>query len=140
MAITDFQRNRIANREFGREAGNNPPSAYFIALSTTTPTVAGAGFTEPQFSGYARVSVDNNKTTGFENANNGVVRNISSRSFPDSTAPQGTMTHWGIFDTASGGNLLYFGALSEPLVIAAGSRVIIDAGALQFEVGNLPNV
>ena len=138
MPMTDYQRNHLADREFGRATGNSTPATYYIALSTTTPSVNGTGFTEPAGAGYARVPIQNNKTTGFGSAVNGVVQNINTHQFPDSTAPWGTITHWFISDSQVGGNPLYYGALAEQILVITNSRIFIDAGAVQFEVGNLP--
>jgi len=52
--------------------------------------------------------------TGGQTSNNGAI------TFPSPTASWGTVTHFGIFDAASSGNLLFHGALTASKTINSG--------------------
>jgi hypothetical protein len=50
--------------------------------------------------------------------------------FPAATGSQGTITHFGIFDSASGGNLLCHGAFDSSKTIATGDILRINSGSI----------
>ena len=104
------------------------PSAIYVALFTTAPNDDNSG-TEVSGGSYARVEVaqQNNKW----NASDGQYTNNVDIEYPDPTANWGTVTHFGIFDASSGGNLLIWGILDRPKVINSG-----DANA-KFSAGTL---
>jgi hypothetical protein len=107
------------------------PSELWVALYTAAPNDAGGG-TEVSGGSYARVArapADANWTA--PDATGGVTRNADVITFPAPTANWGTVTHFGIFDASSGGNLLVWGALSASRTINNG-----DA-APEFAVGAL---
>jgi hypothetical protein len=101
------------------------PTAWYVALYTAAPSDAGGG-TEVSTGGYARQSVtfDAASSPGGTTSNNNVV------SFTASGAGYGTVTHVGIFDAVSSGNLLWHGSLTA-------SRTINDGDTLEFSVGNI---
>ena len=49
---------------------------------------------------------------------------------PNTTSGWGTVTHFGIFDASTNGNLLYWGALTASKTVAVGDSVSFGAGAL----------
>lgn len=105
------------------------PAALHVALYTAAPSDSGGG-TEVTGGSYARVSVTRNLTnwagtqsagsttastgTGGQTSNNGAI------TFPAPTANWGTVTHFGIFDAATGGNLLFHGALTTAKTVNNG--------------------
>ena len=104
------------------------PAHYYVALSTTTPTVTGTNFTEPSGSGYARVEIDNDFTT-WNTASGREVTNAIEIAFPESTASWGTITYIGFYDALTGGNLLYYNSVS--------SRVVYDATTVSFPADSI---
>ncbi len=52
--------------------------------------------------------------------------------FPAATGSQGTITHFGLFDASSGGNLLIHGAFSAGKTVATGDILRIAAGELDI--------
>ena len=52
--------------------------------------------------------------------------------FPAATGSQGTITHFGLFDASSGGNLLIHGAFSSGKTVATGDILRIAAGELDI--------
>jgi len=101
------------------------PTAWFVALYTAAPSDSGGG-TEVTGSGYSRKSVTFNaaSTPGGTTSNSNIV------SWTAAGGNYGTVTHVGIFDASTGGNLLWQGGLST-------SKTVNDGDTIQFSAGNL---
>lgn len=97
------------------------PSALYLALYTSDPTVNDVG-NEVVGGSYARVAV----TWGTESG--GVIANTNSINITN--MPACTLTHWGLRDASTGGNLLFFGALDIPIVVNGGDAFPVSAGNL----------
>jgi len=108
-------------------------SKNWVALYTDNPTAADTG-TEVAFSGsYARAYVREEGTVGypFSVGTDGYTRNSYTITFNYPTATWGTITHWGLRDAPTGGNLYYYGALkSGSGLITAGNRLSIPPSHL----------
>ena len=129
MSFADFLENELLDQIFGAQAYVAPATLY-VALSTTTPSDDGTNFTEPSGNAYARVAVTNNKTN-FNTAAAGAVDNAVSIDFAQATpAGWGTVTHFGIYDASSAGNLLAWGALTASKAIDALDTAKFAAGDL----------
>ena len=100
------------------------PTAWYVALYTATPNDAGGG-TEVSGSAYARQSVAFS-VSGNTASNTGAVE------YPTSTGSYGTVSHVGIFDASTGGNLLAYSALNVAKAIATGDVFRIPAGDLDI--------
>ena len=101
------------------------PTNWYVALYTAAPSDAGGG-TEVSGAGYARQSVafDAAATPG------GTTSNSADVSFTAAGGDYGTVTHLGIFDASSAGNLLWHGALTA-------SKAVEDADTITFTAGNI---
>lgn len=124
---TDYLENKVIDHLF-RTASFTKPSGLYVALFTAAPSDAGGG-TEVSGGSYARVNLapaDANwkatqgGTSGASSGTGGVTSNAAVITFPNPTANWGTVTHIGIFDAASGGNLLIWGALFASRVVNNG--------------------
>jgi hypothetical protein len=96
------------------------PSAIYIGLLTAAPTDAGGG-TEVSGGSYARVAVpqlDANWTVPAGTPRS--INNANAITFPAPTANWGVVTHIGIYDAATAGNLLYWAALTTAKTINNG--------------------
>ncbi|MNB67234.1 hypothetical protein D3C81_309290 [compost metagenome] len=95
-----------------------PPATLHVALYTSNPTAADTG-TEVSGGAYARQAI----TFGAPAVEGGkqTVKNAEVV-FPVATADWGTVTHIGVRDAASAGNLLYFIALDNARTILSGDR------------------
>ena len=118
MSFTDFLENELLDHILGPGAYAAPATVY-LGLSTTTPTDAGGNFTEPVGFAYARVAVTNNPAN-WPAAVAGSKQNGTTITFAEATGSWGTITHFGIFDAISGGNMLMKGALTTPKLIETG--------------------
>jgi hypothetical protein len=101
------------------------PTAWYIALYTSAPTDA-VGGTEVAVGAYARKTVAFNAAT----SGTGVTANSAIVSWTAVGAAYGTITHIGILDASTAGNLLWAGALSV-------SKAVADGDTIQFSAGNL---
>lgn len=108
-----------------RDTADWAPSAVYLALHTADPTDAGTG-AEVSGNGYSRQAITFNEA----GATNGQTTNSSVESFTASGGSFGTVTHFGIWDAASSGNLLYYGALTA-------SKVIADGDTIQFAADSI---
>lgn len=103
------------------------PTAY-IALYTAAPTDAGGG-TEANYTGYARKATAGSDWAA---ASGTLATNATVLAFPACTGGSNTITHFGLFDAGSGGNLLLWGALTASLAVSAGITPEIAIGALDI--------
>lgn len=113
-----------------------PPSNWFVALSTTTPTEAGANFTEPAGSGYARVSTAAADWAAAVAGDPSTKANANAIQFPTSSGSWGTATHFGLFIAGSGGTVQIWGALTSSVAIASGDTASFAPGALVAKLGD----
>jgi hypothetical protein len=123
----DYLENKVLDHIFNATAYTAPTTLYF-ALFTAAPSDSGGG-TEVSGGSYARKAVTPN-TTNFPSASGGSVSNGAAITFATATASWGVVTHFGIFDASTAGNLLYWGALSASKTVDSGDTVSFAAGAL----------
>lgn len=132
---TTYFKNMIAGRIFNIGSQPEFPTEYYIGLSSSEPNEAGANVTEPSGSGtgYTRVKLD--PLTGPEN---GVVQNEHDVSFPKADSdwfPPGTpATHYVVFDSISGGNLIVYGTLKKPRTIESDTYISFPTGEFSISV------
>lgn len=118
MSFTNFLELELLDHVLGNSAYPAPATVY-VGLSTTAPLDDGSNFTEPVGGAYARVAVTNN-LTNWPAAVSGTKQNGTTVTFAEATLAWGLISHVGIFDAPSGGNLLMKGALSAPRNIEIG--------------------
>jgi hypothetical protein len=125
---SDFLENAVLNKVFNATAFP-ASSPVFVALFTAAPTDAGGG-TEVSGNAYARVSVTAN-STNFLTSTAGTTNNLIAITFPQATpSGWGVVTHFGIFDASTAGNLLYWAALTASKTIDPLDTVSFAIGAL----------
>lgn len=137
-AMSDYLENKLVDQLFRGQTAPSTTTLY-VALLTAAPSDSGGG-TEVSGNGYARVSVTSSLTnwagtqstgsttassgTGGQTSNNGAI------TFPTPSATWGTVTHFAIYDAATGGNLLFYGALTIPKTVNQSDTVSFPAGSL----------
>ena len=118
-AMTDYLENKLADHIF-RTTTFTQPTILGVALYTAAPGETGGG-TEVTGGSYARVANNplnanwngtHGNTTGVSSGTGGLVTNAGTITFPAPTANWGVVTHFGLLDNTSGGNLLIYGALT----------------------------
>jgi hypothetical protein len=138
-AFSNYLENKLIDHVF-RAATFSKPSALYVSLHTADVTDAGTG-TEVSGGAYARAQLDPSDTnwtatqggtSGNSSGTGGHTDNADAVTFPaPSGANWGVVTHFGIWDASSSGNLLFHGALGTPKTINDG-----DA-APTFPIGDL---
>ncbi len=129
---TTYFLNLVAGNVFRSKTSPAIPTAYYLGLSTTAPTLAGGNVTEPAAAGgYQRVQIEN-----LGAPTDGVVKNTAEIGFDESTADWGTLTHYVIYDAQTGGNLLMYGALPNTRRAEVGTVMVIRPGYLELSVTN----
>jgi hypothetical protein len=120
--MSNYLENALINATL-RNTSYTSPSTVYVGLFTTDPTDAGTG-TEVTGGSYARKSVT------FGAPSNGVTTNSGAVEFDQATASWGTITHIGILDALTSGNLLYHTALDVSKAIDTGDIFKIAVGSL----------
>ena len=136
-AMSDYLENKLVDLTLRGQAFTAPATLY-VSLHTTATTDAGGG-TEVSGGSYARVAVTANLTNfaGTQSAGSttastgtgGATSNNGTITFPSPTGNWGTVSHFGIWDASSGGNLLFHGALTTSKTINNGDAAPSFAAA-----------
>lgn len=121
-ALSDYLENNLLDHALGTAAFTQPTTVY-VALFTDNPTDAGTG-TEVSGGSYVR------KAVTFGAAASGAASNNADVVFDVATASWGTVTHIGIFDSATLGNMLFHGAFTQSKAIASNDQFKIPTGNL----------
>jgi hypothetical protein len=141
-ALTNYAENKTIDHLFRTTTWT--PSTAYVGLMTSACSDTGAG-TEVSGGSYARVSVTkgdaqwkgtHGSTTGDSSGTSGTISNAAAITFPAPTANWGTVTHWGIWDAASSGNLLVCDDLTTSKTINNGDAApsfAIDALTIQID-------
>jgi len=126
---TNFLEDIILSSLFRSRAAYKPAGIY-IGLFNSSPSDAGGG-TEVTGAGYARAQVAQLDANWTISGTPKVITNTNPITFPTPAANWGTVNYFGVFDAASGGNLLYWAALATARPVNNG-----DAAPL-FAAGQL---
>ena len=123
-AMSDYLENEILDHILGTGAYTMPTTVY-VGLSTGSFNDNNSG-TELSGSGYARQAI------AFNAASSGTADNSGAVDFPAATGSWGTVSHFGLFDASTGGNLLIHGALTASKAVATGDILRIAAGDMDI--------
>lgn len=100
------------------------PTSWYVGLFTSDPTDTGLAGTEVSGNGYARTSVTFSVTGD-------TASNTAGVEFPAASGGSwGTVSHIGIMDASSGGNMLVAAALTTAKEITDGDVFRIPTGDL----------
>ena len=122
--MSDYLENKILDHVLANTTYVSPTTVY-IGLSTGSFADDNSG-TELTGNGYARQAM------AFDAAVSGATDNTSNVDFPAATASWGTVSHYGLFDASTGGNLLIHGAFTASKAIGTGDVLRISAGELDI--------
>jgi len=125
MSFSNYLETEILDHVFGGAAYTAPATLY-LALYTAAPGETGGG-TEVSTSGtaYAR------QTVAFTTTGN-TTSNTAAVEYPTATASFGTVTHVGVFDAATAGNLMAYASLSSSKTIDTGDVFRVPAADLDI--------
>jgi len=123
MSFSNYLENKVLGHVFGG-AAYTAPSTCYLALFTSNPNEDGSG-TEVSGGGYARQSV------AFTVSRN-TASNSAAVEYATATASYGTVTHVGVYDASTGGNLLVYAALTSSKTIDTGDVFRVPTGDLDI--------
>jgi hypothetical protein len=125
-ATNTFERQII--RHFLRNTSQTPVATLYVGLFTAVADEEAGSVTEASGTGYARQSV------AFDDDTAGATQNTAAVTFPVAGASWGTITHIGIYDASSAGNLLIVLALSASRAVASGEQLVFAIGDIDVSV------
>lgn len=120
--MSNYLENALINATL-RNTSYTSPAAVYVSLHTADPTDAGSG-AEVSGNAYAR------KAATFASPSNGVSATSADVTFDQATGSWGTITHIGIWDASTSGNLLYHTPLTTSKAIDTGDIFKIASGSL----------
>lgn len=123
---TAYIRNELRKHLF-RTGSFTKPSAFYIGLLTNETTEVSGG-------GYARAQLDPSDSNWTAETTDGQTRNAVEIEFPTASADWGTITHAGIYDAASGGNMIFLITLSASTVVLGGGTARFPVNSLQITI------
>lgn len=108
-----------------RNTSYTSPTTVYVGLYTTNP---GEGNTGSELSGsnYARQPLSVTTSSG------GIVTSSADVTFPQATGNWGTISHIGLLDAITSGNLLMYTALNTSKVIETDDILKISSGNLSI--------
>lgn len=136
---SNYLENKLTDHIF-RNTTFTAPTGLYISLHTADPTDAANGAeVSTSATAYARTLVTPNTTNwaGTQSAGSttastgvgGVSSNNGTITFPAPTGSWGVVTHFGVWDASTSGNLLVFGALGASKTINGGDAAPSFAAA-----------
>jgi hypothetical protein len=136
--MSDYLENKLVDQLFRGQTAPTTTTLY-VGLLTAAPSDSGGG-TEVSGGSYARVAVTSSLanwagtqtagSTAASSGSGGQTSNNVAITFPTPAATWGTVTHFGIYDATSGGNLMFWGALTIAKTINQADTVTFPAASL----------
>ena len=120
--MSNYLENALINVTL-RNTSYTSPTTVYVSLHTADPTDAGTG-AEVSGGSYVR------KAATFAAPSNGVSATSADVTFDQATASWGTITHIGIWDALTTGNMLYHTPLTTSKTIDSGDIFKIASGSL----------
>lgn len=137
-AMSDYLENKLVDQLFRGQAAPTTTNLY-VGLLTAAPSDSGGG-TEVTGNNYSRVTVASSLanwagtqsagSTVASSGTGGQTSNNNAITFATPSGTWGTVTHFGVYDEASAGNLLFYGALTIAKTINQSDTVTFPAGSL----------
>lgn len=135
MYATDYFETIILNLARGISA--TAPKTVYLALYLSNPTDENLG-TEVSYSGYERMPITFSAPAG--TGSSMTIQNMQTITFAKAAQDVGSVTHVGILDSQSGGNLYVYGQLTEALQIQSNVAPVVRANSLKWtSTGKMSN-
>lgn len=122
MYLTNFSEDKILRTFLGTTAV--APTTMYAALFLSNPGETGAG-TEIVYTGYERQPITFSEPA--INAGTATISNLADVAFPISGVATNNITHLGLMDSVTGGNMWAYMTLDEPIQVVAGVAPLIQA-------------
>lgn len=126
-AASDYLEDKLLDHSLATTAYTAPAGVY-VGLHTGSPGDDNSGANEVTGGSYAR------KAASFAASSGGSASTSATITFDAATANWGTISHIGIYDASSGGNLLFHGAVTTSKTIESGDTFQISSGNLTISL------
>ena len=123
-AASDYLEDKLLDHVLRNTAYTQPSGLWVGLFTATTGLETNSPSAEVSGGSYAR------KTIAFGAASGGSASNSATVTFDAATANWGTVTHVAVMDAASGGNVLFHGAVTSAKTIETGDTFQISSGNL----------
>ena len=140
MSFTNRTAQALLNSLFGKTSNfgalASRPTIH-VGLSSTAPTEAGTGATEPSSGSYARVATAPADWNVATDADPSVVTNAAAITFPAATASWlagANLTHIVLYDASTSGNILASAALSVAKPVLNGDTATFPIGTISVSL------
>jgi hypothetical protein len=120
--LSNYLENKLLDHVL-RNTSYTSPTTVYVGLYTSDPADDNSG-TEVSGGSYARQILSVTTATA------GIVTSSADVTFPQATASWGTISHIGLLDALSSGNLLMHTALTTSKTIESGDVLKISTGSL----------
>lgn len=130
MGFTTYFDNKALGYLFGQTAFTLGTIHFALHNGVSAPTGDGSNFQEPSSGAYGRVSYTNNAAGWTNPPTTKQTQNKVAIQFPTATGSWGTVTHFGIYDAGSAGNLLAWALLAASKTIGTGDTASFAIDAL----------
>lgn len=125
--FSNYLKEKIIKHFFNIQSFSSPSNIY-VGLFVGSPVNSGV---EASYTNYSRMPVT------FSAANNGSISQSSTIKFPLSgNAQSGTLTHYGLYDAETGGNLMSYGELDPQLNIVKDNMPRILGGSISVSISS----
>ncbi len=136
MGTTNYLGNALLNEIF-RATDFSPPSTVYISLHTADPGDSGANeVTLAAWPAYTREDAAQGgaATAAWNAPTTKQISNLIELPYPVMDgAGTVTVTHYGIWDAATGGNCLHYGAFDEAKTIGTLDEYVIKIGQIDVD-------
>lgn len=122
-SFADHWEDEILDHLFGK--GSYTPPTIYVGLSTADPLDDASGLAEPVGANYSRVAT---VAGDWNTASGGVITNANNIAFPTASGAWSEITHFAIFDAASGGNMLAHGQFTVSKSVTTDDTPVLIAG------------
>jgi hypothetical protein len=123
MSFSNYLETELLDHVFANNAYTSP-SAVYVSLHTANPDEDASG-AEVSGGGYARQE-------GTFSVTSGTATTTAAVEYPTATASYGTVTHVGIWDASTAGNMLAYAELTTAKAIDSGDVFRIPTGDLDI--------
>jgi hypothetical protein len=147
---SNYLETKLLDHVLGEGSRDYTPTTLFVALfsnsgggaatalesgTNSTSGTGNFGFYEINNGSYARQAVNFNAASSGSATNNGAVTFPQATADYDSAGSQGnTVTHIGIMDASTAGNVIFFGALSTSKTVTSGDVFQINDAAITISL------
>lgn len=110
------------------------PGSIYLGLYLSSPGESGTEGAETDYDGYARQAITFSAPAAMSGGIG--IQSLGQLNFPAARTAAGTIQYVGLCDSPSGGNVLAYGPLAEPIVIRVGEAPVLLAGEVQLYLLN----